>query len=214
MDEDGCCSSCGCDAAGAGVDEVLAALRAEADRADAAEKALDDIAALCGCPEWEYPGQVVRDVHAVIDARQKPGLKEARDVLSVVERLPADDGSVLARCRQALRDALVHAECSEVALARIADGRCGCTNSPCEVQHPVGMATAGGCKCLAELPLDKRARVRARIRQLEERLQQTAEKLVAAQIVAMNSARSRDIWKQLAMQHGVPLDMLPEEERP
>lgn len=28
----------------------------------AAEKALDDIAAICGCPNWEYPGQVVRDV--------------------------------------------------------------------------------------------------------------------------------------------------------
>ena len=28
----------------------------------AAEKALDDIAALCGCPEWDYPGQLVRDV--------------------------------------------------------------------------------------------------------------------------------------------------------
>ena len=29
---------------------------------DASVKALDDIAALCGCDEWEYPGQVVRDV--------------------------------------------------------------------------------------------------------------------------------------------------------
>ena len=37
---------------------------------DAAEKALDDIAALCGCPEWEYPGQVVRDVQAAVDARE------------------------------------------------------------------------------------------------------------------------------------------------
>lgn len=27
-----------------------------------AEEALDDIAKLCGVPEWEYPGQVVRDV--------------------------------------------------------------------------------------------------------------------------------------------------------
>lgn len=41
---------------------------------DAAEKALDDIAALCGCPEWEYPGQVVRDVQAVIDARRRDSL--------------------------------------------------------------------------------------------------------------------------------------------
>lgn len=27
-----------------------------------AEEALDEIAVLCGIPEWEYPGQVVRDV--------------------------------------------------------------------------------------------------------------------------------------------------------
>lgn len=28
----------------------------------AAEESLDEIAALCGCPEWDYPGQVFRDV--------------------------------------------------------------------------------------------------------------------------------------------------------
>lgn len=33
---------------------------------NAAEKALDDIAILCGCPQWEYPGQIVRDVERVI----------------------------------------------------------------------------------------------------------------------------------------------------
>ena len=35
------------------------------------EDALDEIAALCGCPTWEYPGQVVRDV------QQLRGLVEA-----------------------------------------------------------------------------------------------------------------------------------------
>lgn len=36
---------------------------------DAAEEALDEIARLCGCPEWHYPGQVVRDVQRLC----KPG---------------------------------------------------------------------------------------------------------------------------------------------
>lgn len=29
---------------------------------DAALGALDKIATICGCPSWDYPGQVVRDV--------------------------------------------------------------------------------------------------------------------------------------------------------
>ncbi len=32
---------------------------------DAADDALDEIATLCGCPQWDYPGQVVRDVRAL-----------------------------------------------------------------------------------------------------------------------------------------------------
>lgn len=32
---------------------------------NAAEDALDAIAALCGCSVWEYPNQVVRDVEAL-----------------------------------------------------------------------------------------------------------------------------------------------------
>ena len=46
------------------------ALAAEADalRApSAASEALDDIVALCNAPAWEYPGQVVRDVQAVVE---------------------------------------------------------------------------------------------------------------------------------------------------
>lgn len=31
--------------------------------------ALDQIAALCGCPTWEYPGQVVRDVEKALAKR-------------------------------------------------------------------------------------------------------------------------------------------------
>jgi len=35
---------------------------------DASEIALDQIAKLCGCPEWDYPGQVVRDVECALRA--------------------------------------------------------------------------------------------------------------------------------------------------
>lgn len=34
---------------------------------DAATAALDAIATLCGSPAWEYPGQVVRDMQAVVE---------------------------------------------------------------------------------------------------------------------------------------------------
>ena len=40
----------------------------DGDPASAAEDALNEIAALCGCPEWQYPGQVVRDVMALRSA--------------------------------------------------------------------------------------------------------------------------------------------------
>lgn len=29
----------------------------------------DEIAKLCGCPEWDYPGQVLRDVRKLIQER-------------------------------------------------------------------------------------------------------------------------------------------------
>lgn len=42
-----------------------------AGHALASEEALDAIASLCGCPQWDYPGQVVRDVrHLVEEHRQ------------------------------------------------------------------------------------------------------------------------------------------------
>lgn len=37
------------------------------DRRDAATQAFDAIAELCGCKEWEYPGQVVRDVETALE---------------------------------------------------------------------------------------------------------------------------------------------------
>jgi hypothetical protein len=45
------------------------------EKKDAAEKALDEIARVSGCPEWDYPGQVVRDVQAL--AAENAKLKEA-----------------------------------------------------------------------------------------------------------------------------------------
>jgi hypothetical protein len=55
------------------------ALRTQLDRAvadmalalDAHEEAFDEIAKLCGCPEWECPGQVVRDVEKVVKERDE-----------------------------------------------------------------------------------------------------------------------------------------------
>lgn len=44
---------------------------------DAGEIALDEIAALCGVPDWEYPGQVVRDVRMVVAERDR--LRQERD---------------------------------------------------------------------------------------------------------------------------------------
>lgn len=46
-----------------------AASAALADPASAATQAFDAIAALCGCPEWGYPAQVVRDVRGVVAER-------------------------------------------------------------------------------------------------------------------------------------------------
>lgn len=49
----------------------------------AGEEALDEIATLCGCSEWEYPGQVVRDVRALRDTLMARGarvLQMQRDV--------------------------------------------------------------------------------------------------------------------------------------
>jgi hypothetical protein len=35
------------------------------------EEAMDDIAKLCGCAEWDYAGQVVRDVGLVVSERNR-----------------------------------------------------------------------------------------------------------------------------------------------
>ena len=56
-----------------------------------AEHALDEIARLCGCPQWDYPGQVVRDVGAIVDKAQRFDLDQAgieqreKDAVELVE---------------------------------------------------------------------------------------------------------------------------------
>lgn len=52
---------------------VVSPREARASRApgtDAATLAFNDIAALCGCPDWDYPGQIVRDVEALVRERE------------------------------------------------------------------------------------------------------------------------------------------------
>ena len=45
-----------------------------------------------------------------------------------------------------------------------------CTDHGCIYGHPGGMGTNGGCKCLYELPLDKRRRAEQNIRALRAQL--------------------------------------------
>ena len=54
-------------------------------RGDAATTALDAIAKLCGCPRWDYPGQVVRDVGALATERDA-----AREIIAGRDRAPTD----------------------------------------------------------------------------------------------------------------------------
>ncbi len=46
--------------------EAMAALGLHTDDRDASTIAFDEIASLCGCPGWEYPGQIVRDVRELV----------------------------------------------------------------------------------------------------------------------------------------------------
>lgn len=49
---------------------ILDALNAEEEEDDpAVVKAFDKIAEACGCEEWDYPGQLVRDVEALAEDR-------------------------------------------------------------------------------------------------------------------------------------------------
>ena len=51
----------------------------------------------------------------------------------------------------------------------------GCSDGGCVFGHPGGMHTNGGCRCLAELPPEKRVRVRNGIRQMREALEEISD---------------------------------------
>lgn len=70
-----------------------------ADRTSAAILALSAIAKLCGCAEWEYPGQVVRDVDALVKERDeahaagfRAGIEAAAKVCDHEEEGGRNDG--------------------------------------------------------------------------------------------------------------------------
>lgn len=63
------------------MERELTALRGVGSGGSAATQALNAIAAACGCAEWEYPGQVVRDVEAVV--RERDTLRGERDEAEV-----------------------------------------------------------------------------------------------------------------------------------
>jgi hypothetical protein len=83
------------------VDGIVAAVADMALKFDAHEDAstpaFDEIAKLCGRPEWEYPGQVVRDVERVVKERDElvdatilgplKGKSMHDEILSLRERL-------------------------------------------------------------------------------------------------------------------------------
>jgi len=55
-----------------GIVDAVASMALKLDaHEDASTPAFDEIAKLCGCPEWEYPGQVVRDVERVVKERDE-----------------------------------------------------------------------------------------------------------------------------------------------
>jgi hypothetical protein len=68
---------------------------------NAAEKALDAIAAECGVAEWDYPGQVVRDVQQLkstavsVEDRNQRLMKAIHDALPRVHDNPAGAVSIL-----------------------------------------------------------------------------------------------------------------------
>lgn len=69
-----------------GIVDAVATMALKLDaHEDASTPAFDEIAKLCGCPQWEYPGQVIRDVERVVKERD-----ELRERLRVAEAVRDD----------------------------------------------------------------------------------------------------------------------------
>lgn len=95
-----------------------------ASHKDAATQAFDAIAALCGCPQWEYPGQVVRDVEALV--RQRDEADEHRrqivaenEALRLKERANHAPAALFPATVMALQDQQATLEAAEAALAAL-----------------------------------------------------------------------------------------------
>lgn len=92
-------------------EEAIDQIAAERDRLqliadaheDASTPAFDEIAKLCGCPTWEYPGQVIRDVQLVVRERDRLtielGASKAAVARLEAERYELANCFVCERCR-------------------------------------------------------------------------------------------------------------------
>lgn len=88
--------------------EKLRTKLAEAEaRADstAADDAFDAIAVLCGCPEWHYPGQIVRDVEML---KSRAEAAEKKLEIAINATAPQVDAMLAAKLEaaEAERDSL------------------------------------------------------------------------------------------------------------
>lgn len=93
-------------------------------RSDAAQKALDDIAKLCGCERWEYPGQVVRDVEQAVAERDELA-KLASDRQTELSRLRNELAAAHERERGYLTEASkIHRQLADIE-RRVAGGEAG-----------------------------------------------------------------------------------------
>lgn len=63
-----------------------------------AETALDNIAELCGCPEWDYPGQVVNDVRALKEGTAGGALRLVPELEAFANASPEDLHAIVAKC--------------------------------------------------------------------------------------------------------------------
>ena len=86
------------------------------EASDASTNAFDAIAVLCGCPTWEYPGQIVRDVEALVKERDEARAAHrevvedtARKVaLAVAEAVPRAREQGAREMRRLCADAVEH----------------------------------------------------------------------------------------------------------